>query len=205
MKTKHLVVGYRFSFALLGLSAVITEIVTLVHRGIFNPANFFSYFTIQSNLLAIGIFIASALCLLTKKYTKTITMLRGANTFNMVVVGIVFTLLLSGLESDLTAVPWDNTVLHYIIPVAAAIDWLVVSSRVKVTFAQGLVWIVYPVIYVAYSLIRGRIVGWYPYPFLNPAQQGYFGVAITCALITLGSFVVVYAVTRTSGRELAHL
>jgi len=31
-----------------------------------------------------------------------------------------------------------------------------------------LIFLVYPVAYGAYSLIRGPIVDWYPYPFLDP-------------------------------------
>ncbi len=127
-------------------------------------------------------------------------MLRGANTLNMVVVGVVFSLLLSGLDGDLTAVPWDNTVLHYIIPVVVALDWLFISSKTKITFKQGIVWAIFPMLYVLYSLVRGHLVNWYPYPFLNAAEQGYLRVLIVCTAITLGAFVLIYAIAKTSGR-----
>ena len=36
---------------------------------------------------------------------------------------------------------------------------------------------IFPACYLAYVLIRGSMVGWYPYPFLNPVNVGgYRGV-----------------------------
>lgn len=181
---------------MLGFSAIVTEIATLSERGSFNPANFFSFFTIESNLVAVVILILSALALSCGKQGKRMAILRGANTLNMIVVGIVFTLLLSGLDVQLTAVPWDNTVLHYIIPVVVALDWFIDTPRVYIAFKQALVWMVFPIAYLLYSLIRGYFVGWYPYPFLNPTKNGYLKVALTCLVIALGSAGLIWALAR---------
>ena len=111
----------RVLVALLGLSAVVTEVVVLVGRGTFVPGNFFSFFTIQSNLLA-GV---TLLLVVTRPGTPWLSWLRGLATLCMVVTGIVFSVLLSGLPADvLTAVPWDNVVLHYLVPIWFALDWL---------------------------------------------------------------------------------
>jgi hypothetical protein len=97
----------------------------------------------------------------------------------MVITGLVFAVLLSGLEDTVfTIVPWDNIVLHYIIPVVMFVDWLLDKAR-PISFKQALIWIVPPLIYLAYSIIRRAIVDWYPYPFLNPNINGYTSVAIT--------------------------
>ncbi len=51
-------------------------------------------------------------------------------------------------------------------------------------FADIRSWTIFPLLYLAYTLIRGAIVGFYPYPFLNPAHtEGYFGVALYCVAI----------------------
>ena len=81
-------------------------------------------------------------------------MLRGSSTLNMIVVGIVFSLLLAGIDAELTAVPWDNTVLHYIMPVFVALDWYVDLPKVRIGFKRALVWMAFPTAYVTYSLIR---------------------------------------------------
>lgn len=196
MQNKRLLVGYRVVFALLGFSAVVTEIATIIERGRFVPANFFSYFTIESNLIAVAVLIVSALALMRGKQGRRIAMLRGANTLNMIVVGVVFSILLSGLDAELTAVPWDNLVLHYIMPVVVALDWFLDIPKVRIAFKQALVWMVFPIAYVFYSLIRGHFVGWYPYPFLNPGEHGYAGVAITSIGIALGAAGLVWVLTR---------
>ena len=54
-----------------------------------------------------------------------------------------------------------------------------------------------PAAYLVYSLIRGPIVDWYPYPFLNPDEVGgYGGVAAyavgIAALAALGTWVIVW-------------
>ncbi len=192
-----MIIGYRMLFALLGLSAIVTEIATLSDRGTFMPANFFSYFTIESNVIAVLVFVLSAVALANGTQNRLVVMLRGASTLNMIVVGVVFSLLLSGLDVDLTAVPWDNTVLHYIMPSIVALDWIIdAPKRMRITFRQGVTWMLFPSLYVLYSLVRGAMVGWYPYPFLNPITNGYTGVAVTIIAIAVGGLGLVWAITQ---------
>jgi hypothetical protein len=81
----------------------------------------------------------------------------------------VFSLLLAGLEGvEFTAVPWDNVVLHYLMPVLIVLDWVVAPPVARIPFRRGLLWRAIPLAYVVFSLIRGRYAHWYPYPFLDP-------------------------------------
>jgi len=197
MTKKHILIAYKTFFALLGFSAIVTEIATIVERGRFIPSNFFSFFTIESNIFAVLVFLLSAFAVAGNKKAVHITMLRGAATLYMVTTGIVFALLLAGLENvALTAVPWDNIVLHYIIPIAAFVDWIVDPPKSRIGFKKALVWMVFPVTYVAYSLLRGPLVDWYPYPFLNPATQGYGGVAVVSVGIAATVLVLTWLLTR---------
>ena len=86
--------------------------------------------------------------------------------------------------------PWVSTVLHYVIPVAVLADWLVAPPPRAVRAREALVWVLFPALYVPYSLIRGAVVGWYPYPFLNADVQGYGNVAVTCAVMLVGLVVL---------------
>lgn len=196
-----MLIGYRVFFALLGFSAIVTEIATIIAWGTFKPANFFSFFTIESNLLAVIILLISAFALASRRQGRFVAMLRGANTMNMIVVGVVFSLLLSGIkDAQFTAVAWDNIVLHYIMPIAVALDWLIDIPRVRITFRQAIVWLVFPLIYVVYSLVRGHYVGWYPYPFLNPSENGYMGVAVISAALVVGAIGLIWVLIRPTGR-----
>lgn len=197
MTKKHILITYKIFFALLGFSAIVTEIATLVERGRLIPANFFSFFTIESNMFAVAIFLLSAIAVAGSKKAMHLTMLRGAATLYMVTTGIVFAVLLAGIEGMvLTAVPWDNIVLHYIIPIAVLVDWFIDPPKNRIRFKKALVWMIFPLAYVAYSLIRGPIVGWYPYPFLDPATNGYGGVAITGIGIAVTALVLIWLLTR---------
>jgi hypothetical protein len=40
------------------------------------------------------------------------------------------------------------------------------------------VWLSYPLVWVTLTLMRGAADGWYPYPFLDPANGGYASVAL---------------------------
>lgn len=191
IQNKTFLIGYKVFFALLGFSAVVTEIATIVERGTFNFVNFFSYFTIETNLLVVVTLLLSAFAVAAGKRHR-FDILRTAVTVYILVVGIGFSFLLSGLEDvALTAVPWDNTVLHYIIPVAVFVDFLIDRPRRTLSFKKSLMWLLFPIGYAVYSLVRGALVGWYPYPFLNPSLKGAWSVAfVVVALLVLGVALV---------------
>ena len=204
MTKKAYLIIYKVFFALLGFSALVTEIATLVERDKFNIVNFFSFFTVQVNTLVVVVFLLSAIFLALNK-SKKLDNLRTATTVLILIVGIGFALLLAGLEGiALTAVPWDNTVLHYIIPVVVLIDFIIDRPQTKQSFKKLLVWLVYPAVYVAYSLIRGAIVGWYPYPFLNPETSSYGQISVVvAALFSLGVVLFALAAKFTGKHRLA--
>jgi hypothetical protein len=115
-------------------------------------------------------------------------MWRGAAALYMATTGVVYVLLLSGLEDALqTQISWVNLVVHYIMPVVVVLDWLIDPPRRRVPFARALLWFVFPVVYLVYSLARGALVGRYPYPFLDPTgARGYGGVAVAAVFIAVG-------------------
>lgn len=201
IKKKNMLIGYKLFFSLLGFSAIITEIATIVERGKFNPANFFSFFTIETNILVFVTLLLSVIAVAMGKNSRLDTF-RSAVTVYALIVGIGFAVLLSGLEGvELTAVPWDNTVLHYIVPVAILVDFLTDRPKRKLQFKQSLVWLLFPVVYVTYSLIRGAIVGWYPYPFLNPDTNGYEAVAFTAFGLLLLALGLSWTITKLSSEK----
>lgn len=201
LQNKKLLIGYKLFFALLGFSAIVTEIATITERGRFNPANFFSFFTIESNILVFVVLLLSAVAVAMGKNGKLDT-LRGATTVYILIVGIGFSFLLAGLEDvALTAVPWDNTVLHYIMPIAMLVDFLIDRPKRKLAFKQSLYWLLFPIAYVAYSLTRGALVGWYPYPFLNPDINGYGAIAFTASCLLVLGLALVWGVCKLSGKR----
>ena len=193
---KNLLIGYKTCFALLGFSAIVTEIATLAERGQFNPANFFSYFTVETNILVIATLLLSAIATAAGNNDR-LAILRSATTVYILIVGIGFSLLLSQVEGlTLTAVPWDNIVLHYIIPVAVLVDFLLDRPKHRASFKKSLVWLLFPILYASYALTRGALTGWYPYPFLDPATKGYGAVALAVVSLLVLGVMLVWGVNR---------
>lgn len=180
----------RLLFGLLGLSSVLIEIIALINSNSFEPFNFVSYFTIIANTAA-GIFlIFFSLNNAAFSTSRKLTAVRGAATLYMVMTGIIFAILLAGIEgATLTAVPWDNIVLHYVIPIFFALDWLVNPPMQRISYRVIWIWALLPATYVMYSLLRGAVVNWYPYPFLNPTTSSYTQVIATSLI--LSAFVII--------------
>lgn len=119
-------------------------------------------------MLAVVILLMSAVALAHGKQSRLIAMLRGANTLYMIVVGVVFALLLSGIkDTEFTAVPWDNTVLHYIMPVVVALDWLIDSPKLRIVFKQALAWLAFPVVLCSVQSYQRALCWWVSVPVLR--------------------------------------
>lgn len=177
----------RLFFGLLGLAAVLTEMVVTSIEGTFNPIYFFSYFTILSNIAA-GIVLIYLAC--NMRISPTAQVVRGAVTLYMAMTGVIFAFLLAGLQNvRLTAVPWDNIVLHYIMPIVMVVDWLIFPPQTRVSLKRAVLWLLFPIAYVIFTLVRGGASGWYPYPFFNPAFSSLGQVIATCVIISI--FVII--------------
>jgi hypothetical protein len=104
-----------------------------------------------------------------------------------------------------TALAWVNTVVHQLMPIAVIADWLLDPPRHWISFRDSLAWLAYPLGWTAYTLPRGPIAGWYPYPFLDPANGGYGSVALyVVAILVFGAALcwLVSAVgTALGGRQ----
>jgi hypothetical protein len=182
----------RAFFAGVVLVAIATQLISLAGEGTLNPVNYFSYFTIDSNLIAAGVLIAGAVRW-NRPASKIFELVRGAAVVYMSITGIVFTLLLSNTDVD-TAIRWVNTVVHELMPLVLLADWLVTPPATRLQLRQGLLWLSFPLVWIVYTLIRGAIVNRYPYPFLDPANGGYGSVTVYCIAI-LVAMVVVSAIT----------
>lgn len=192
MDKRRFLIAYKIFFAVLVAAAITTQLYHGIQNADFSFVNFFSYFTIQSNLFGVIVLLMSADLLFWKrKRDHEQEMLRGAATLYMVTTGIIYAVLLSHTNVQVT-LPWVNDVLHRIFPLVMLADWLYDKPTHKITARQSLLWIIYPLIYGAYTLIRGPLAHhWYPYPFINPGEHGYWSVAVSCVII--GIFIALLA------------
>ena len=159
--------------------------------------NFFSFFTIDSNVLTVVVFLIGVVCLI-KRETPRAALVRdrprASVTAYMATTGIVYNTLLRGIELPQgTTLPWSNEVLHVVAPILMVIDWLFAPGRNRLEWKTIWIIVIFPLVWGIYTLIRGpltfdAVTGndyWYPYPFMNPniAPEGYVSVAFYLVLI----------------------
>jgi len=183
MERRALLATFRLTFGALTLFAIGVQLVTLANDGHLDLVNYFSYFTILSNLIGATLLLVGVVRWRTPRSDR-IDRLRGGAVVYLMVTFIVFALLLADTDVDLS-IPWVNSVLHEIIPIVIVIDWLIDPPTARLTNRQGLLWLSFPAAWIVYALVRGAIVGRYPYPFLDPANGGYGTVAVYVVMILL--------------------
>ena len=143
--------------------------------------NFFSFFTILSNALtAIVLLIGAGYAFTRAVDPDWYNLVRACAVTYMATTFVVYNLLLREISLDqATTVPWSNEILHVWAPLYLVADWVLAPGRRHVDWRRLWTIAIFPLAWAAYSMFRGAIVGWYPYPFLNPAQEeGYGGVAV---------------------------
>ena len=191
--------GLRLLMVVAVIAAIVTQLLHTISTSN-SVANFFSFFTIQSNIIGAAAVTTAALAGPAARGSLWLSQFRGAATLYMAITGMIFSLLLSGLDVQ-TTIPWVNSTLHYIFPLFIVIDWLVDRSVRPLSFRQGLIFLVYPVLYGAYSLIRGPIVDWYPYPFLDPRPNGYGFVVIMMIFVAVVGLALAWVLCWASRRD----
>ena len=68
---------YRAAFGILAVIAILSQLVDLAIKGVLEPVNFFSYFTILSNTFAAVVLLSGATVWRNRR-SVSIDMLRGA-------------------------------------------------------------------------------------------------------------------------------
>jgi hypothetical protein len=160
--------------------------------GAFDPTRFFGYFTIQSNLIGVAAF-AWLVARQGQPRTRGVELLRAGAAVYLTVTFFVVILLLSDVDVSLDLV-WVDVVLHKIFPLIVVADWLLDPPRIRLSPRDIPYWLVYPIVWAILTVIRGALDGWYPYPFLDPANGGYGQVAVMIVAITVGFVVVSLAI-----------
>ncbi|MGV8846626.1 Pr6Pr family membrane protein [Tessaracoccus sp.] len=163
-------------------------------------ARLVSYFTIQSNL-----WVAIAAATLVRDPDRDGVLWRVLRTdavLGISLTGLVHFFLLRPLLDlrGLNAVA--DTGLHLVVPVLAALGWLLFGPRPRLDLSSVLFSLVWPVAWLALTLVIGAITQWYPYPFLDVGARGLGPVLLTCGAVTV-AFLVLAAVAWLIDSRLA--
>lgn len=173
--------------ALAGLSwfALILQLI-LLKESIFN---FFSYFTILSNLL-IAFSLTAEIGIPRSKvgnFFSSIVVQTGI-TLYIFIVGLIYNLILRGIWEPKGWQLIADNLLHVVVPISYSLYWIIFISKGTLTWKNGLTWAYLPMAYLIYSLVRGHFVNWYPYPFLDVNLYGYQQVFINAGFVIIAFF-----------------
>ena len=167
--------------------------------------DYFTYFTILSNILVAV--ILTMLFLNPLRDGKVFRVLRLDTVLMITVTGVVYNLVLA---ADSKNVGWQvvaNSLEHQITPILTVLVWLIVGPRGWVNL-RTIAWaFALPIGWLVYALIRGAIIGAYPYPFLDVVRFGYgtvfinvLGIIVFALVILLILWGVDKAITRLTKR-----
>ena len=184
----------RLAFAATAIVAMTYQFASLNTQPGYAKANFFSFFTIQSNILAVAALFALVLVPAARR-TPLFDGARMAAVLYIAITGLVFALLLAGLQEELqTTIPWVDFVVHKLMPVVLVVDWLVDRPRHRLPWWTVLAWLVY-------TLVRGASVDWYPYPFVDVSELGYGGVLARAVGLAAGFAAIGASLLWASNRR----
>lgn len=147
--------------------------------------NFFSYFTILTNLL-VAISITVRLFFPDSNwghfFGKTTT--QTAIAVYILIVGLVYSIALRRIWNPEGLQLWADRILHDIIPLLYLLIWLLFTPKTNINWQQSLTWLLFPLAYLLVALIRGWMTNWFSYYFLNFIELGWAKVLLNILLIS---------------------
>jgi hypothetical protein len=168
-------------FSLSGIAVNLWEAPTTYAR-----LNTFSYYTIQSNLLvAAALLLGMRYLWNDKPEPQGVVVFKSGALLWILVTGVVFALLLSGLWQPQGAMAYVNLSLHYLTPLGMLLNWLLFEPKGRSKLAYLLAWMSYPLLYMLGSWLRGSLTGFYPYWFLNPTAPYPQGAGSVSGMLDL--------------------
>ncbi|WP_336967962.1 Pr6Pr family membrane protein [Sphingobium aromaticiconvertens] len=154
------------------------------------------FFTIWANIVVAIVMSGVALG---QRWARRPVLLGGA-TLSILLVGIVYGLLLRGMIELSGGALLTDTLLHKVTPILLPLWWLVFASKGQLNWGAPWIWMLFPLTYLPYALLRGLVEGKYAYPFINVTKLGWAGVSVNAALIALGFIVAGYGVVWVDRR-----
>jgi hypothetical protein len=178
------------------------QIVEKILNNAMIAAQYFSYFTIQSSFIAATVLLIGGVSALRRSEDSlAYTVARMSVVAYAVVTAVVYNVLLRGIATmGFHSTPWPGELMHVWVPIFIVLDWLLSPGRPRLRWTALRIVVVYPLVWLAFTLVRGAITGWYPYPFLEPST-GWLSVltyvlGIAAFIVGLASLAIAYGQSR---------
>lgn len=162
---------------------------------------FFSYFTVLSNLLVAAVTLSAA-CPRDRTRWSDGEVVRGAAALYITVTGLVYATVLAPILHPQGLHWWTDVGMHYVVPPLYLAWWLLAVPHRRLRWGDLRYWVLFPIAYLLWTFARGAVVHQYPYPFVDVGLHGWAVVlrnalAMTALFLMVG--VALVAVDRRMG------
>ncbi|MCL2556506.1 MAG: Pr6Pr family membrane protein [Firmicutes bacterium] len=143
--------------------------------------NYLAYFTFLANILLFVWLILAGIAILTNKQAVKKNLFAPkifcGIALYVILVGIIF---YGALRWMVTPFPWNlwyarlsDFFFHGLSPIMTILLFVYMKktagdNKEKIRLRHVTFWLIFPLLYFAFSLIRGFIIDWFAYPFFDP-------------------------------------
>lgn len=205
LRTIWALAGFGLGTGALLLQAAITFSLRLAagHDLLDAVIYFFTFFTILTNLMLVLIYLSELVrWRMLDWWRQPVT--RGMMTGAIILVGVFYHFLLAGLWAPQGWAKLADVSLHYLTPILYVVWWIAFAPKSQLRFADIPVMLLPVAVWLGWAMLRGAVIGEYPYPILEADKLGYGTVALNC-LVVLAALIALYAlvvlVDHTLGRR----
>lgn len=208
MKPVVVVGALRVAVGVSLLGSVAWQIIDRVANDLFRPTEYLAYFSIVASIAAGIVLVASGVVSLRQLPESTVlTIARLTAAVSMIVVGVVYHALIGDDVVDPRDVGYawpvlPNLMIHTVAPVLIALDYVVGTPGRALRLRQALWVAVFPLTWLAVSVVRGLVDGWWPYWFIDPNGDGGVAGMLAYVLAIAVFFVVLGFVLIALSRAL---
>jgi len=167
-------------------------------------AIYISYYTTQSNIL---VFVVMFIMLIREffyqgKKTRFLAVLKSLSTVSIMVTFVIYHFILAPyINADITNVAggYGNILVHYVTPLWFFADYLIFDTKGVTRITDPFIYTIFPIYYFIFSNVRavngeqydyGSIISQFPYPFLDYAVLGIYGVTAAFLVILLSVILI---------------
>jgi len=170
---------YRLIVCIFGWTSLI--ILMIVPFGLESHGVLYSYYTFQTNLIALSWLTIALIYYKKENKPKLIhPAVQGAVTLYITIALVIYVTILAPQDPySLVGIQvFTNLMIHIIIPIAVIIDWVMTGINDKYEWSYELYWTIYPIGYLVYCLILAGRFEIYIYPFFNVMIMGVVGLIL---------------------------
>ena len=164
--------------------------------------SFFSYFTVLSNTL-----VATVLtCALTSRESAARRWflqpwVSSGIAVSIAVVGLAYNVLLRHLWHPEGWQWLADELMHDVMPLLFLAWWWMCVPKGTLRLRHIALWVIYPLVYFAYALLRGHLLATYPYPFIDVDTLGYPQVFVNAGGLLAGFVLIALLVIALDRRR----